>query len=689
MMAKEKKRPGIAKLLDMWDPPENSGEPIGCLATSFTFNPVFFEEECLARFLKLESDPSEDGAAYLIEREDKLSQLVCAAALVDQHHCRGSRNLRWDMLPARLSNSLLHAKLCLLCWGQHIRIIVSSANLTEDGYRRNLEVLATLDFSDEGSEVTRPVLFELLDFLNELVSQTFVGAPADHPQLARWQNLLEKCRAISADWKLDNEYDSRTKIRVHPILCTSDRPSALQQIRALWPDNSPPDTADVFSPFFDPAGDRNRPADELWKILKQRGEAILTIYTEAEAIEGQNGYIFHAPESILHSVPGGRSAAEVHFGKIEEGGRPLHGKGVWLNNSRWVAFLIGSSNFTTRGLGLIPAITNAEANILFLVDAEKFPKEYSALQDSFPHHEDLETEEILHWEPSEDLDSQLPPSNLPLPKAFVDALFDLDKKGSGKITLFFAGDPPSGWKLREEAGETMFAMESEWRANGSPQRWQLEWKAKQPPSGFWVTWNDCDGNAWIPVSIVSPASLPPPEELKDLPLDVLIEVLTSSRPLHQVLKAHLAKKKAGDGIVVDGIVDPHKRVDTSRFLLQRTRRVSWALGAMRERLERPAATEESLTWRLDGPVGLRALSDAISKESQSPGEKSFLIAELAMELSHCEPQTAPGCLPAERIRQAVHEAASRLRDEISDDVIHDLANPISEYIHKVFQEISR
>ena len=54
-------KPGYGKLLDAWVAPDDAGDPVGCLATSFTFSPVFFEEECLGRFLQLESDPTEDG----------------------------------------------------------------------------------------------------------------------------------------------------------------------------------------------------------------------------------------------------------------------------------------------------------------------------------------------------------------------------------------------------------------------------------------------------------------------------------------------------------------------------------------------------------------------------------------------------------------------------------------------------
>ena len=80
-MAKSKEeRPGYGKLLDAWSPPDAAGDPLGCLATSFTFDPVFFEEECLSRFLHLESDAFEDGPAYLVEREEKP---LCEAPAID------------------------------------------------------------------------------------------------------------------------------------------------------------------------------------------------------------------------------------------------------------------------------------------------------------------------------------------------------------------------------------------------------------------------------------------------------------------------------------------------------------------------------------------------------------------------------------------------------------------------------
>ena len=101
-------------------------------STTFTFSPVFFEEECLSRFLGLETDPVEDGPLYIVEREEKLASLSCVSAIVDQHHCRGSRNLRWDLLPARPKKGVLHAKIALLHWSNLVRILFTSANISPD-----------------------------------------------------------------------------------------------------------------------------------------------------------------------------------------------------------------------------------------------------------------------------------------------------------------------------------------------------------------------------------------------------------------------------------------------------------------------------------------------------------------------------------------------------------------------------
>ena len=118
-----------ARLLDLWTGEKAFGRPVGCVTTSFTFDAELFEEQCLARFLSIQSNPNETVKAYLIEREVKLSECF-ACVLVDGAHVVPDRSLRWHMLPVILPRGgVLHAKLTLLAWEKCIRVLIGSARL--------------------------------------------------------------------------------------------------------------------------------------------------------------------------------------------------------------------------------------------------------------------------------------------------------------------------------------------------------------------------------------------------------------------------------------------------------------------------------------------------------------------------------------------------------------------------------
>lgn len=156
-----------ARLLDLWTGEEGFGRPLGCVTTSFTFDAELFEEQCLARFLSIQSSPNETAKAYLIEREEKLSQCF-ACVLVDGAHVAPDRSLRWHMLPVTLPRGgVLHAKLTLLAWENCIRILIDSANLTEPAYRRNQEVMAALDFGAQDNPDPK-LLTQCVAFLNRV-----------------------------------------------------------------------------------------------------------------------------------------------------------------------------------------------------------------------------------------------------------------------------------------------------------------------------------------------------------------------------------------------------------------------------------------------------------------------------------------------------------------------------------------
>jgi hypothetical protein len=681
------KKQGYGKLLDAWVPPDGAGDPVGCIATTFTFSPVFFEEECLGRFLQLETHPGEDGPLYLVEREEKLSQVICAAALVDQHHCKGFRSLRWDLLSARLPGGILHAKVVLLHWSNLIRLIVTSANLTEDGYRRNQEIFGVINF-EPGVDASVECLERYLEFLREAAAYADVGFGQASPAVSRWGTFLEQVRTVIQIWGLSELRRGSGETGVSGVLTGPGRASAFSQLRDLWPSGSPPEAADVLSPFFDSGNGPNLPTKELWGLLKQRGEAQVTFHLLAEQVEGEETLRILAPKNILEAEPRNRPGVSTSIRQLKlEEARPLHAKALWLNNASWVTYMIGSSNFTSAGFG-ISQKPNLEANLLYLARYESSRSLFKSLRNSFPPSVEIGDDVKLKWDPIQGGEDEASSDVVLLPAEFGPAIYSADKDQKQLVEFNLNGSPPGGWEILDEGSHQVFYKEQHWIVNGSPGKVTLPWTATRAPSGFFVRWSNSEGEAWLPVNIFSSTDLPPPEELKDLPLEVLIDILTSARPLHQAMKEWLRRKGALTGGGYEPLIDPHKRVDTSTFLLQRTRRISRALKALRERLERPTPTETTLEWRLNGPVGVRAISIAILKEGKSEEEKVFLLTEFALELSRVKPTTAPGCLPSTTVKEAIRKVIEEFKAEISGRGMDEIPS-LKAYVQESFQEALR
>ena len=191
----KKKRQTDHALLDSWRPPRGAGDPVGCLATTFTFDAGFFEEECLARFLEIDSLPDREGLAYLLERENRLGPTY-AGVLVDHRHAGVDHSLRWDVLPVRIPRAKQHAKLSLLAWTNHVRVVVSSGNLTQHGYRYNHEVAGTIELTPK--EAAHTLLAESCAFLRALLD--FVPGAAKDPASQRAREFLDQVRRQVEAW---------------------------------------------------------------------------------------------------------------------------------------------------------------------------------------------------------------------------------------------------------------------------------------------------------------------------------------------------------------------------------------------------------------------------------------------------------------------------------------------------------
>lgn len=678
-----------ARLLDAWTPPPDAGDPVGCLATSFTFDAAFFEEECLGRFVRMETDPDEDGALFLLEREEKLAELDYAGCIVDAHHCRGTRSLRWDLLRAHVPRGgVMHAKVALLTWTRLVRVIITSANLTKNGYRKNIEVLGAVDFAD-GADAAPEALEATLDFVTAGLLPT---VQADAAALERLGNFVAGVHRRAEAWSMRPDASGQA----WPVFVVPGRPNLITQIAALPPGAKRYDLAEVVSPFYDRNADTYRPAERLWTdLMRLRGDAEVHYHVPADARLPDRPLCLHAPRSLLDTLPTGRRGCTAHAAAIipdDESPRDLHAKGLWLKASDRLVYLLGSSNFTSAGYGLGHTV-NIEANLAYCLRRTHGAKLERDLRGAFPAGVSLRATDEVQWLPSDAAGVDEPEEGAgPLPLGFKEAVYDC-RNGKASVRLTFV-EPPAGWQVLDEIDGRLVLDQQHAQMESSSGSVTLDWLPARPPTGFVVRWGGTRAEAWWAVSVASGASLPPPDELRDLPLDVLLDILTSARPLHRstALQRYLARRKenAGNGandIQVD--LDPHRNVDTSTFLMQRTRRVGWGLAALRERLERPFANAQCLAWRLHGPVGAHSVAQAICREARSEEEQAFLVAELTLELHRVRPKEAPGALPAAAVREELAQLARGLHGLIPAQFLDRAAtSSLATYLRRVIHSQS-
>lgn len=663
------------KPLEHWLAPEGAGKPLACLATSFSFDIDFFEQECLGRFLGLDwrRNEGDDGLAFLIEQEEKLAE-TRVSVIVDRASATEARSLRWDLLPVGVRGGVMHAKVCLLVWENLVRCVIGSANLTPAGYRRQLEAQCVFDTS-VGSGPPTAVIREAIDALRSLVAR----APGDRREPGPTREALATLE--DAERRLA-EFGERPAKRGEPRIAIvqggPDR-SVLDGIGQVWK-GGPPRSATVLSPFFDsPEGNTAAPA--LVEHLAAKGRARMTfvVETEVPAQPGSRVRVQVAP-ALLESIPD-RIDCELRALKTPEEKelRRLHAKAILLESANHYAVLIGSSNFTRPGLGLgSPA--NLEINVA--IGAAQNSETGAALAGLIPVGDQIEPEQV-EWEPEPSDDE---PEQPELPWGFLEALLDPAPVAMLRLRLNPA-ELPASWTVHDP-GAAALASSALWESEGSPDTLEIPISGDELPFYLRITWTGGGGElrAIWPVNVTDKVALPPPEELRSLPLDALLKALASTRPLHEGLTEALKSsplESAGDEL------DPVARFAATGQLMRRARLASQAFVGLRERLERPAATEEALAWRLKGPFGPKAIAEGLIDQAEAGGsvrgETSFLLAELSLTLSRVDWRRSGRLL-----RGGTRIARSQARQVL--DELHALRNQAEEdkrlaaYVERAFAE---
>lgn len=643
------------RLLEHWEAPEVAGEPLRCLTTTFTYEADFFQKQCLGRFLRLEGQYGEvDDLSFVIEQEERLAQ-VPVTVVVDRSYGAEPRNLRWDVLPVHMPRGgVQHAKVTLLLWEGVARFVVASANLVEASYRSNVEAAIVLDAS-EGSRVPLPVVMALIDALGGIVRRTPRDVVSEHGPARRARETLQLARQIVSEAGLPERPG-----RGEPHLAVLDSSAPVLPRLAALLRGGPPRRATVLSPFFD-VSHGDGAAANLGRTLARRGPASAAFVVPVDYAGATT--VIRAPRALRGALP---RRIDVSFHEFalpgDERGRRLHGKAIALENDRDLVVLIGSSNFTSAGLAVEGHTANAEVGVAIRVRADR-SRVARDLRGLFAAGSRLRLDEG-EWDALEDQE-EAPALTLPL--GFRGFLLE-----PGEPHVLYVDLNPDGlpaeWRIDDSHGNAV-TDSVQWEAAGRPKIASHALAGPHPPFFVHVEWTGDDGAqrrvAW-PINVTDQSKLPPPEELRDLPAEVLIAALRSTRPVHEALAAAIRGRRRAAGKPGAHELDPLKRYSGTGRFLQRAREVAAALEALEARLGRPASSAEALGWRLTGPIGPLALARALVAEASGgrtvPGEVSFLLAEIAMTLGRVDWNGSKAIVGRRTVREQLHATLSQLRE---------------------------
>jgi hypothetical protein len=640
------------KLLDAWLPPEGAGRAIACLATSYTFDPDFFESDCLARFLALDWKRGEgDDLGFMIEQEERLAE-ARATVLVDRGYNPEARSLRWDILPVGIRGGVLHPKVTLLVWERAVRVIVGSANLTSAGYRSQLECGVVLDAFDHCA-LPAALFLGFVETLSDVVRLAPGDPNEPGPKRRALETLSDAAERVGA-LELPNVFPG--KIRASVVPGGPGRP-VLPKLASVWR-GGPPRLAVVLSPFFDTAEGTSGAAQALTALLAQRGPADVVFVVPVETVEART--LVRAPKSLTMSLPG-RIRSDFRAVAPQPGElRRLHAKAIVLESEEWTAALVGSSNFTSAGLGLLSRAGNVEINLA--IGAPARSAEAEALRSLVPIGDAVELDTV-EWEPELDDES----GELELQLGFLECL--LHPGAPPVLILRLRGrNLPIRWSVRSPE-DAMLVNETRWVEAGRPAELRVPLDSGKTLFFVHVEWSDGDGlhRAGWPVNVTEPGLLPPPAELRDLPVEALLRALASTRPLHESLAMAVRDLRRIGENGESSDLDPLKRYSASGQLFQRTRRLSAALTGLQRRLERPASNLDALVWRLDGPFGPKAVAEGLLRDVDATGgaikgEASFLIAELALTLFRVNWESTGRIVGVEVVRRHARKAIEDVRE---------------------------
>ena len=675
-MAKKRRAADQSPLSHYWTPPAVAieggvGKPWACLATTFEFGAEFFEIELLPRFLGLKCDHTENEPSFQVEREEALA-LARVSVLVDHSRFDSSQTtLRWDQVPIHIPGGIQHAKITILAWEHLMRVVIGSANLNRIAYRRNREMFAALDFWNTPTSTPLYLIHQVLDVITVMLG----WSRSSDASIERTRETVDRLRRASRRWNdAPVNFTPRERPRValavtHPRTAGRPARSTLNELVQLWGTRRATSIT-VVTPFTAPEPDRKVGDTVVNKLaavsMTRECEGWLVVPELPQAPEEQTTRLPFSEvlKESWNAMFGGRGGAYVLplplcvEGK-EDHNRALHSKSIVLeseNNDR-VMMMIGSSNFTPRGMGV--GVYNCEANLVFedigsvkrrglhFIDRLGLPRAWN---------EGLELDEVV-WQTPE-----APPEDEPDPRPSLPAFFAWAtcSQVTGEITLGLDRhrEQPNTWSVRLPGPDAdalrLFARHAE---GADPSSGTLTYAlpvAMRTANivALLVEWYDDVGElrqAKLGVTAEGAEHLLPPAQFQTLESETIIECLISGKTPSQGTGPDKSTGESSGSN--DTAIEPLRSVDTSSFLLYRVRRFGRALTGMSHRIMRTILQPDAIRHRmLSDPFGPIALAHSITRAAETDDARScaraddeyrlFCLAEILLTVVHLQARLA-------------------------------------------------
>lgn len=714
-MAKKANSPGT--LSSHWCPPtdvlpDGVGQPVACIASTFEFDAGFFEAELLPRFLGLRFDHTENELTFLVEREEKLA-LASAAILVDVHKIDPAQTtLRWDQVPIAVpgSQSIQHSKITVLVWEKLVRLIIGSANIKRQAYRRNREVFAALDFFDDAESPPRRLITDSLALLEGILAWSRVpGATRD-----RTRESISLIRDKLAGWTgMPDEFRPREQLKVafvatSPALGNRGPRSALDQVAEKWGSRSVSELA-VVTPFVGkPDGEQDKVIQRLTAIPRTRDCIGWLVAPRHPADPSDPEVRVALPQTFgaawkqcFASRGGAQVLAIPHFVKgVDKVNRVLHSKLLSLESADHQFLMIGSSNFTPHGMGV--GVFNVEANLLF----ENPGKDSWNRIDIPVPWDDWRAVDDVHWDEQPDAPEDCIDDAMTLPRFFACASYS-QVTGELRVTLDRSAPEPSEWLVRLKGIDveelTLFrhstSHDSESLTHTFP-----ETSRSASLAALLVEWTDDEAvsrQARLIVSITSKDDLVPSAQFRAFGVDAMIDCLVHGRTLAEWQDRQANKRTSGNGL--GEALDSLRAVDTSGYLLYQVRRFGRAMAGLCDRLERVALLPTAVRYRLfKDPLGPIALAEALTTGQQntagslaalSDEHRLFLLAELLLSVAHSSRRLLKQADKKSRkwLKELIREAIGLLATHVStrkDSLRDTLPANMAAYVAAALNEAS-